>query len=183
MRKTWTSTLVWLIAVSAALLLAWVAPNETRVMGQLPLVTARTADRQAMALPQGLPAERTLALITFHGAQQPSIEGWIHGLRLKDDPAIVWVRMPVLSDPGDADKRSALETKLSRKYAADAERARLMPVFTDRDQFVRAAGLNGTDQVYAVVINRQGEVLARVEGGFDANKAQNLRETLLAQNF
>lgn len=183
MRKTWTSALVWLGAVSAALLLAWLAPNETRVMGQLPVLTARTPDRQVITLPHGLPAERTLALITFHDAQRPTVEGWIHGLRLQDDPAIVWVRMPVLNDTGNADRRSAIESKLLQRYQADAERDRLMPVFTNRDQFVRAAGLNGTEQVYVVVINRQGEVLARVEGGFDPDKAQNLRETLLAQNF
>ena len=87
--------------------------------------------------------------------------------------------MPVLNDPGSSVARSVIETKLLRHYTADAERARLLPVFTDRDQFVRSVGLRGTDQVYAVVINRQGEVLARAEGAFDADKALNLRETLL----
>ena len=53
-----------------------------------------------------------------------------------------------------------------------------MPVFTDRADFVRAAGLVTTDQSYAVVLNRRGEVLARVEGQFDAEKARTLRETL-----
>ena len=55
---------------------------------------------------------------------------------------------------------------------------RLVPVFTDRDQFIRSAGLAGTDQVYAVVINREGDVLARAGGEFDADKASSLRETL-----
>ena len=53
-----------------------------------------------------------------------------------------------------------------------------MPIFTDRDQFIRSAGLAGTDQVYAVVINREGEVLARVGGAFGADKASSLREPL-----
>jgi hypothetical protein len=33
-----------------------------------------------------------------------------------------------------------------------------------------------------VVINRQGEVLARAEGAFDAAKADKLRETLQPQD-
>jgi hypothetical protein len=37
--------------------------------------------------------------------------------------------------------------------------------------------------VYAVVVNRQGDVLARVEGQFDPCKAQALRETLQARSF
>ncbi|MDI1271212.1 MAG: hypothetical protein PSV40_19165 [Polaromonas sp.] len=92
--------------------------------------------QQAVAVPGGLPAERTLALITVHSSQR----------------------------------------------APDTEHARLMPVFTDRERFVRSAGLRGTDEVYAVVINRQGEVPARAEGAFDAAKADKLRETLQPQD-
>ena len=57
-----------------------------------------------------------------------------------------------------------------------------MPIFTDRDQFIRSAGLAGTDQVYAVVINREGNMLARARGRAggesDAAKAISLQETL-----
>ena len=183
MKTTSTHTLAWLLAVSVALALASLAPNEASVMGHMPSFTARTLDRQALTVPDGLPAERTLALIAFRGTQQAHIDGWVQGLNLHGDPSIAWMRMPVLNDPGNAAARSVIEARLLRKYPADAERARLVPVFTDREQFVRSAGLNGTDQVYAVVINRRGEVLARAEGAFDVDKAKNLRETLLQQGF
>ncbi len=183
MNTTLSSTLAWLLAVATAMALAWASPNEASVMGRLPAFMASTLDRQAVSVPEGLPAERTLALIAFKGTQRAHIEGWIQGLNLKDDPSITWLRMPVLNDPGNAAGRSDIETRLLRKYPADAERARMMPVFTDRDQFVRSAGLSGTDQVYAVVVNRQGDVLARAEGMFDADKAQSLRETLKQRGF
>jgi hypothetical protein len=178
MNTTWTSTFAWLLAACAALLLAWAAPNEGSVMGQLPAFMARTLDRQSVDVPGGLPAERTLALITFRGTQRAHIDGWVSGLNLGQDRSITWLRMPVLNDPGSVAARSAIEDKLLSHYPGDAERARMMPVFTNRDDFVRSASLNGTDQVYAVVVNRRGEVLARAEGMFDATKAQNLRETL-----
>jgi len=183
MKTTWTSTVAWLLAAFAAVALAWASPNETSVMGQLPAFMARTLDRQPVQVPHGLPGERTLALITFRGAQQAHIEGWVQGLNLHGDPSISWLRMPVLNDPGSVAGRNDIENKLLRKYPADAERARMMPVFTNRDDFVRSAGLNGTDQVYAVVVNRQGEVLARAGGLFDAGKAENLRETLRQRGF
>jgi hypothetical protein len=134
-------------------------------------------------VPDGLPSDRTLALITFQRGQHAQVESWIEGLNLRNDASITWMRMPVVNDPGTLTGRSAVENKLLKHYPADTERARLVPVFTDRASFVRAAGLNGTDQVYAVVVNRQGEVLARVEGQFDADKAQTLRETLQQQSF
>ena len=179
MKTTWSYALAWLLAVTAAMTLALFAPNEASVMGQLPTFIAKTLDSQTIAVPDGLPAERTLALITFRSTQRPHIDSWIQGLNLQRDSSISWMRMPVLNDPGNADARSAIENKLLQRYPADAERSRLLPVFTNREQFVRAAGLNGTDQVYALVINRRGEVLARAEGAFDPDKAQNLRETLL----
>ncbi|MDI1275008.1 hypothetical protein [Polaromonas sp.] len=178
MKTTWTGSVAWLLAVSAALALALAAPNDTSVMGQLPSFMARTLAQQTMAVPGGLPAERTLALITFRSSQRAHIDSWIQGLNLHADPSITWLRMPVLDDPGSTLARNAIETKLLRSYPADAERTRLMPVFTDRERFVRSAGLRGTDEVYAVVINRQGDVLARAEGAFDADKADKLRETL-----
>jgi hypothetical protein len=183
MTSTWASTLAWLLAACTALALAWAAPNEASVMGQLPAFVARTLDRQPVHVPRGLPAERTLALIAFGGAQKEHIDGWVTGLNLRQDSSIAWLRMPVLNDPGSIDARNAIENKLLKHYPAKDERARLMPVFTNRDDFVRSAGLHDTDQVYAVVVNRRGEVLARAAGVYDAVKAQNLRETLQQAGF
>jgi hypothetical protein len=177
------STLAWLLATFTALALAIAAPNEKSVMGQFPTLTAQTLAQETLLVPGGFPAERTLALIAFRGTQRAHIDGWVTGLNLQADPSIAWVRMPVLNDPGNTAARSAIETKLLSRYPAASERARMVPVFTDRERFIRAAGLNGPDQVYAVVINRDGEVLARAEGAFDADKAINLRETLLQQSF
>lgn len=58
-----------------------------------------------------------------------------------------------------------------------------MPLFTDRANFGRAAGLKGTEQFYAMVVNRRGDVLARIGGEFNQDKAQTLHETLKAQKF
>ena len=178
MNTTWTSTTAWLLAACTALALAWATPSHSSVMGRLPAFIGQTLDRQRVNVPDGLPAERTLALITFRGTQKPHIDGWVQGLNLGQDNSIAWLRMPVVNDPGSLAGRNEIENKLLSRYPAPAERARMVPVFTDRDQFVRSAGLNGTDQVYAVVVNRQGDVLARAEGAFDTAKAQNLRETL-----
>lgn len=183
MKTLWASTLAWLLAVSAAVALATAGPSDRSVMGQLPSLTAHTLTQETFSVPGGLPAQRTLALITFRGTQRAHIDGWVEGLKLHADPSIAWVRMPVLNDPGNTAARNAIETKLLRKYPVPAERARLVPVFTDQTQFIRSAALDGPDHVYVVVINRDGEVLARAQGAFDPDKADKLRETLLQQSF
>ena len=173
----------WLLAVGLAFGLAVASPNDSSVMGRLPAFMAQTLLRQPVTVPEGLPSDRTLALITFQRGQHTQVESWIQGMNLRNDPSIAWMRMPVVNDPGTMLGRSAVENRLLKHYPEDTERAKLVPVFTDRASFVRSAGLGGTDQVYAVVVNRQGEVLARVEGQFDADKAQTLRETLRSQSF
>lgn len=173
----------WLAAVGLALVLALASPNDSRVMGYLPAFMSHTLARQPVTAPAGLPSDRILALITFQPDQRAQAESWIEGLNLKSDSSIVWIRMPVLNDPGTPGGRSEVENWLLQRYSGDTERANLVPVFTDRADFVRSASLNGTGQSYAVVVNRQGEILARVEGKFDAAKAKILRETLKAQGF
>lgn len=172
----------WMSATSVAVALSIAAPSESSVMGRFPSFMSYTLMRQPVVVPSGLPSERTLALITFQRSQHVEADSWIHGLNLKNDASIAWVRMPVLNDPGTPSGRNAVETRLLGHYPSDTERAKLMPVFTDRASFVRSAGLNGVDHFYAVVVNRKGDVLARVEGQFDPDKAKTLRETLLTSN-
>ena len=177
-RTILTPTLAWLAAVSAALMLALATPDETNFLGRLPTLTVKRLDQQRIVLPQGLPAERTLALVAFESSQRDEIRSWIRGLRLDEDPSIAWFKMPVLNDPGTEQARSEIESILLARHAQDIDPSRLVPVFTDRDAFIRAAGLTGTRHAWVLVLDRDGKVLARAEGRFDQDKAQALRETL-----
>ena len=180
MKKIWVYALAWGGATLLALTLAVVTPNETSVMGRLPALVAKRLDRgqTPVSLPQGLPAGRTLALVGFRRDQHAQLESWIDGLKLRHDKSIAWVRMPVINDTGDAAHRSAVETRLLSRYPDEAERASLLPVFTDREAFVRATGVTGTDQAVVLILDRDGQVLARAQGMFDPDKAEALLETL-----
>jgi hypothetical protein len=170
----------WLAAAGVAVVCAAAGPSDSSVMGHMPAFMARTLSQKSFSAPSGLPSDRTLALVTFERKQREQAESWIEGLHLKDDARTGWMRVLVFNDPGDATAREATESRLMQRYPSLDERARLVPVFTDRDNFVRAAGLRNVEQSYALVVNRRGEVLARVQGRFDADKAQSLRETLAA---
>lgn len=180
-RTNWTPTLAWLGAVSAALLLALAAPSESNFLGRLPTLTAKRLDQQRVVLPQGLQADRTLALVGFNRTHGAEIQSWIRGFRLDQDPTIAWFKMPVLNDPGTEQARNQVENILLARHPAETDRSRLVPVFTNREAFLRAAGLSGMEHAWVLVLNRDGKVLARAEGEFDEDKAQALRETLLAQ--
>lgn len=167
----WTPTLAWLGAATGALILAGVAPSETSLMGRLP---SRAVQRLG---PPGVPSDRVLALVGFDRSHRGEINSWIDGLRLHEDRSIPWVKMPVLDDPGDEAARQALEGRIRATHDLPAQR--LVPVFTDRGQFIRAAGLSGGDHASVLVLDREGQVLARAEGQFDSARATAIRETLL----
>ena len=178
MNRTFVTTLAWVAAAGAGVGFAMWYPTESSVMGQLPAHNTQSLNRTPVSLPEGLPSDRTLALVTFHRDQRSQADSWIEGLNLKNDASISWVRIPVLGEPNTPNAKSDAETRLLGRYTADIERAKMLPMFMDKAAFARATGLKNTEQGYAVVFNRQGEVLARVEGPFDVNKAQTLRETL-----
>jgi len=181
-RTIWTPTLAWLAAASAALVLAFATPTESKFMGRLPTLTAKSLSQQPVVLPYGLPAQRTLALVAFDRGHRGEIDSWIQGLRLDSDASIPWFKMPVMNDPGSAGARTDIENRLLARHTAQIDRSRLVPVFTDRDAFVRAAGLSGTEHAGVLVLNRDGQVLARAEGMFDESKAEALRATLQSQH-
>jgi len=178
MKTIWIQTLAWLAAVAAALALAFAAPSESSVMGRVPTLHATRLDLQPVSLPQDLPARPTLALVAFAKTQRAEVDSWIHGLRLHHDPSIAWLKVPVLNDPGTPKARDAAIERLQQRHPQEADRARLLPLFTDRDAFVRNVGLSGTDHAGVLVVARDGRVLARVEGHYDEDKAQALLETL-----
>jgi hypothetical protein len=178
MKNTGSHTFAWLTATGLAGGRALLGPSESSVIGQVPSFMSRTLLDKPVAVPQGLPADRTLALINFQRGQQAQVESWITGLDLKNDPSIAWMRLPVLNEPGDSRSRDDAQERRLRHYPGESDRANMLPVFTDGAGFVHAAGLNGIDQVCAVVLNRNGEILARVQGSFSPDKAEALRETL-----
>ena len=170
-----------LAAVTVALLLAFAAPNESTLMGRMPALHAKRLNQQPIVLPEGLPAGRTLALVAFQRGHRGEIESWIKGMDLRENGPIEWLKMPVLDDPGSESARSDIENRILARHSAMVDRARLVPVFTNRDAFIRAAGLTSSDHAWVLVIGRDGQVLARAEGEYSEEKGQAMRETLQAQ--
>jgi hypothetical protein len=182
MRKTiWTPTLAWLAAASVAFMFAFAGPKESNFLGHVPTLKAKRLDQQSVVLPHSLEADRTLVLVAFRRTQRDEIDSWIRGLDLHQNSPIAWFKMPVLDDPGSEVARSNIESRLLERHQTESDRSRLVPVFTNREAFLRAAAMSDAEHAWVLVLNRKGEVLARAQGAFDQQKAEALRETLLAR--
>ena len=182
MKTIWFQLFAWLAAVTIALLFAFAAPNESTLMGRMPALSAKRLNQQPISLPEGLPAGRTLALVAFQRGQRAESESWIKGMELREDGPIQWLMMRVLDDPGSESARAEIEQRIMARHGALVDQSRLVPVFTNREAFMRAAGMSSADHAWVLVIGRDGQVLARVEGEYTAEKGEALRQTLLDQS-
>jgi hypothetical protein len=182
-RKVWTPVLGWVAAIGAAFALAIAAPSESSLLGKLPILQGkRLHDSTPVTLPQAFTSDRTIAIVVFKKSQQDEAQRWVDGMGLEQDASIAWVRLPVFKD-GDETVRRTKEEQLLARYPSTVDRSRMVAVFTDKEALVRAAGLETTDHASVLVLDRQGNVLAKAQGEFDPAKAQALRQTVVAQNL
>ncbi|MDB5859111.1 MAG: hypothetical protein JWQ76_2800 [Ramlibacter sp.] len=171
------SVALWVGAASAAIGLGLVAPSERGLMGQLPPLAAKARDHSSLALPQGLPAERTLALLVFKREQKEEVRSWIEGMGLRRDPTIPWLKVRVV--PAEAGPVAVtMESSAPAALPAGLRPDRLLSVATDTDRLVQSMGLFNTDHAQVVVLGRDGQVLAKAQGAYDQDKARALMETL-----
>ena len=88
----------------------------------------------------------------------------------------------MLDDPGSESARADIEQRIMARHSPLVDQSRLVPVFTNREAFMRAAGMTSSEHAWVLVIGRDGQVLARVEGEYTEEKGEALRQTLLAQS-
>ena len=67
---------------------------------------------------------------------------------------------------------------MARGVGTDAARARTITVYTDVEKAVRDLGLDGTDSIGVLLVDRSGRILACERGGFDERKATRLATAL-----
>ncbi len=176
--------MTWLAVAGLAVALAVASPRESGILGKLPgQIGEFLGSKPAAAMAVAPADQRLLVLVSFHRDHRRDVESWIDGLSLYQDRSIDWIRMPVIQDAGDPNVRAAAESRLLARYVTPQERENLIPVFIDREMFLQSTGLPHEQSAYALVIKRNGDVLARIPGGFDASKAQTVRDALLDQDL
>ena len=79
--------------------------------------------------------------------------------------------------------RVQAEGRVLARYPSPADRGNLLPLVTDRSLFVDATGVPDTRQAHVLVVNRRGEVLARVSGPYDMEKAATVLGTVTLQEL
>lgn len=150
--------------------------------GTFPSLSGKDLNGSAWNAPAGFPGKKTLVLIGFDEPQQILIDGWIKGMKLDTaESSISWVEMPLIENPGifmrwfiDAGMRGGIRDR--------ATRSRVWTAYTDKQTFLESCGITTTETITALVVQRDGTILASETGPFTAEGSERLGETLRAKD-
>jgi hypothetical protein len=145
--------------------------------GRMPTVSAENLNEKPIVLPAQLPAPKTLVLMAFEREQQTALNTWIDGMGLKDDK-LPWIETPVIAKPFGL-VRGFIDRGMRRGIPDPAMRERTITLYTDPEELRRVMGLSGDGkQVWVLVVDRSGLVLAQATGNYSADKAKPLLDAL-----
>ncbi|MBE2268806.1 MAG: hypothetical protein IAE80_11290 [Anaerolinea sp.] len=144
-----------------------------------PTVTGSNLDGQRISLPNGLAGEFNLLVITFQQRHSPQVEAWVshfsalcsryYDLRCYVLPTIQNL-LTLQRDFADAWVRSGSDDGNRRQTT--------IPLYVDINDFNRALDIPTVSNVYCLLIDREGEVLWRVQGAYDPLKVRRLLHVL-----
>ncbi len=140
-------------------------------------VRGRTLLGLDLTLPGDLPADRTLVVVAFQRWHQARVDGWIaRAVAAGVPPAtrgqagpipVAVVELPVLSTRWRPVRRF-IDGGMTAGIGDPDVLARTITIYTDVAAFQRSLGIPDGDDVHALVVTREGAILARASGEADA---------------
>ena len=140
---------------------------------RFPTVTGRSLLGVAMALPGDLPADLTLAVVAFRRWHQDRVDRWIARAVAAGIPPtirgiaapmrVAVVEVPVLST-GWRPARRFIDGGMTAGIGDPDVLARTITVYTNVAAFQRALAIPDGEDVHALVVTRDGTILARGRG-------------------
>ena len=140
---------------------------------RFPAVTGRSLLGRELALPRDFPAERTLAVVAFRQWHQARVDRWIARAVADGVPATprghagalpaAVVELPVLATTWRPVRRF-IDGGMTSGIGDPDVLARTITIYTDVGRFQRSLAIPGGDEVHALVVDRDGTILARGAG-------------------
>lgn len=151
-----------------------VTPSHARDQAErpatFPAVDGRTLLGAHVVLPAHFPADRTLAVVAFQRGQQSRVDRWIELAVAAGVPPtprgasgsipVAVVEVPVLSTQWRPVRRF-IDGGMTAGIGDPDVLARTITVYTDVDAFQRVLAIPSSNDVHALVVDRDGTILAR----------------------
>ncbi len=146
---------------------------------RFPAVSGSNLQRKRWNLPEDLEGEQNLVLIAFQQWQQSQVDTWIPFARQMEEtyPAVRYYELPTIQRL-NALARTFINEGMRAGIPDPVARERTITLYVDKDAFRAALDLPDEDNIYVLLLDRQGRVLWRAEGAFTPDKGESLAEML-----
>jgi hypothetical protein len=144
---------------------------------QFPTVTGSNLHRRKVTLPQDLQGELNLVLIAFQQWQQTQVDTWIPFARQLEGihPGVRYYELPTIQRLNFV-ARTFINEGMRAGLPDPVVRERTITLYLDKDEFRQALQLPHEDDIFVLLLDRQGQVLWRAEGDFAPEKGESLAE-------
>ncbi|TDQ66575.1 hypothetical protein ATL17_0577 [Maritalea mobilis] len=158
--------------------LSFAATSVSASAQQFPNIDTKDLNGRSLSLPADFNAERSLLLIAFEQEQQLQINTWLpFAEQLENAGQAKFYELPVLPSALRL-MGGMIENGMRSGIPSQATRAKTLTLYTNVTRFRKNLGLGGKNEIYAVVIDRQGRILAVQSGAYSSAKAKQIRAAL-----
>jgi hypothetical protein len=148
---------------------------QTHSNAQFPTVTGSNLQRRKLILPQDFQGEHNLVFIAFQQWQQNQVDTWIPFARRLEQshPEVRYYELPTIQQR-NALARTFINEGMRAGIPDRVARERTITLYLDKEAFRQSLQLPGEDDIYVLLLDRQGQVLWREEGAFTPEKGESL---------
>ena len=177
---------LFLLFLSVVLLMASAKYSEANpspgAQQTFPVLNVTDLNGKKMTLPRDFDASYNLCLIAFSRSQQSDVITWINGTKpIIQSAGVSFYEMPTISRlPGFV--RDFITAGMRRAIPDDTDRKHTITLFIDKTPFRQSLGLGTEKKIYAILVDRQGNVLWSASGDFTNEDGESLHESLAALN-
>src|SRR5208283_1439974 len=170
------------IGLLLASIFAIVAQSQQADMasvGKFPALESETLEKQAVQLPQDFQGERNMLFIAFEREQQRDIDTWLTQMKRYEDldKGFRYYEIPTIEKMNRL-MRWFINTGMRHGIPDKKARERTITLYIDKEPFKKSLQIPDEKKIYAMVVDRSGNVLWRASSPYDEAKGINLQEFL-----
>jgi hypothetical protein len=151
---------------------------------RFPTVKGSNLERDKVILPQDLKGDLNVVLVAFQQWQQNSIDTWLAPLEgvERERVGLKVYELPVIQRINRL-YQMVINEGMRAGIPDRRARQRTITLYLDKTSFRRALGMADEDDIYVLLLDRQGQILWRTRGRYAADKAAGLIEAIDAAQF
>lgn len=148
---------------------------------RFPEVSGANLLRQKMHLPKDFEGRMNVVLIAFWQAQQSEVDSWLPLLeRLEQTcPGLAHYELPTISDRGRV-AQWWIDEGMRMGIPDPQTRAHTITLYLEKAAFRRALEIESESEITVLLVDRQGDVVWRGRGAWDAAQGEALQAQIEA---